>query len=120
MEIFELLRRFLDEVVLSLDKDVFDKLFFDFLDLLFDLFLEIIAVFTFFSLLLSFLLYFDLDLEFAFDLLEEPLFLLFPGGSVFDFCETLLDDFNLALLDLFLLLSDLRLIFDELCLERAL
>jgi hypothetical protein len=78
LDLFELLRRLLDEFTLSFDKDFLDLLFFESLSLLFYLFLEIMAVFTTFYLLLPYFFpYLDLLRDFGFDLFEALLFLLF-------------------------------------------
>ena len=90
LDLFELLRRLLDEFTLSFDKYFLDLLFFESLSLLFYLFFEIMAVFTTFYLILP---YFDLLRDFGFDLFEALLFLLFSAGFVLDFCEILLDYF---------------------------
>jgi hypothetical protein len=121
LDLFELLRRLLDEFTLSFDKDFLDLLFFESLSLLFYLFLEIMAVFTTFYLLLPYFFpYLDLLRDFGFDLFEALLFLLFWAGFVLDFCEILLDYFCSTFWLWLLLLSDLKLIFDELCPERVL
>lgn len=76
--LFELLRRLLDDFTLSFDKNFFDLLCFDSLGLLFYFFLEMMAVFTTFYLLLSyFFIYLGLLRDFGLDLLEPLLFLLF-------------------------------------------